>query len=492
MFDALLKTKFYLKCKSEMKMTMRRMEIIKRKRNAVQKFLRNDVADLLTNGLYTNAYDRVEQLFADQNLSWCYEFVEESCVLIISRLSSMSKQRECPEECMEAIPTLMFAAARFADLPELRELRSIFYERYENHLEPYVNQEFVKNLKAHIPTKEIRLQMMEEIAMEYGIEWDSKVFEQKLCKPPPFIQDFSQFGNGRSNESDKTHNQTSSKTKIQETEKEKTEVAMGQTLTNGPPYNSRAETEEKEEKPIGNGLPYKSRAEIEAEKERKHDHGRLSPYWSSNTSTCSESTTSPDDSASEDTPEETKFYVFGSTRKSTISDTSDDGFQSDIPERRKLNGLRSMGPPYTKPNISKKTDDHKSEEETEKISKPVPRSVRVRRPLKPVSGSIRANNDVSNDERHDFDNGYRDEQEKKADKLSSPCRKASQLPTTTRTGSLPSEPVAAGLAVDERKGLARAVTYQPESGLGPRGHVHPKLPDYDEFVARLAALRASS
>ncbi|MFS8000187.1 putative vacuolar protein sorting-associated protein Ist1 [Helianthus anomalus] len=181
MFDALLKTKFYLRCKSEMKTTMRRMEIIKRKRNAVQKFLRNDVADLLTNGLYTNAYDR---LFADQNLSWCYEFVEESCVLVISRLSSMSKQRECPEECMEAIPTLMFAAARFADLPELRELRSIFYERYENHLEPYVNQEFVKNLKAHIPTKEIRLQMMEEIAMEYGIEWDSKVFEQKLCKPP--------------------------------------------------------------------------------------------------------------------------------------------------------------------------------------------------------------------------------------------------------------------------------------------------------------------
>lgn len=49
--------------------------------------------------------------------------------------------RECPEECKESISTLMFAAARFADLPELRELRSLFAERYGNSLEPYVNKE---------------------------------------------------------------------------------------------------------------------------------------------------------------------------------------------------------------------------------------------------------------------------------------------------------------------------------------------------------------
>ncbi|KAI3777809.1 hypothetical protein L1987_47612 [Smallanthus sonchifolius] len=471
---------------------MRRIEIIKRKRNAMQKFLRNDVADLLKNSLHSNAYDRVEQLFADQNLSWCYEFVEQSCLLIISQLSAMSKQRECPEECKEAIPTLMFAAARFADLPELRELRSLFSERFGNDLEPYVNHEFVKNLKTNIPTKEIKLHMMQKIAMEYGIKWDSK--------------DWSQYGNGRNNESYKTLNQNSSETKYKETEKKKTEVAMDHTLKNGLPYNSRAEIE-KEQKTIGNALPYKSRAEIDAQKEGKHDHGHQSPCWSSNTSTYSE-TTSPDDSASEDIPEGRRCYEFrstGQTNKSTISDTTisggkDDNFQSDIPKGRKLNGLRSMGPPYIKPDSRKKTvgpnfkdDDHKSVKESEKISKPVPRSVRVRRPLKTVSGSSRGNNDVSNGESHDLDNGYRDEQEKKMDKhLSHYSRKASQLPATTRTGSLPCEPVAAGVVVDERKGLARAATYQLESGLGSRGNVHPKLPDYDDFVARLAALRASS
>ena len=49
--------------------------------------------------------------------------------------------RECPNECREAIPTLMYAAARFADLPELRELRSLFTEKYGNSLDSYVIKE---------------------------------------------------------------------------------------------------------------------------------------------------------------------------------------------------------------------------------------------------------------------------------------------------------------------------------------------------------------
>lgn len=48
---------------------------------------------------------------------------------------------ECPEECKEAIPSLIYAAARFSDLPELRELRTIFTERYGSSLESYTNKE---------------------------------------------------------------------------------------------------------------------------------------------------------------------------------------------------------------------------------------------------------------------------------------------------------------------------------------------------------------
>lgn len=37
--------------------------MIKRKRNAMQKYLKNDIADLLKNGLDFNAYGRVISLF---------------------------------------------------------------------------------------------------------------------------------------------------------------------------------------------------------------------------------------------------------------------------------------------------------------------------------------------------------------------------------------------------------------------------------------------
>lgn len=41
------------------------------------------------------------------------------------------------------MPSLMFAAARFADLPELRKLRHIFVGRYGNSLESFVNLEVI-------------------------------------------------------------------------------------------------------------------------------------------------------------------------------------------------------------------------------------------------------------------------------------------------------------------------------------------------------------
>ncbi|KAI7752033.1 hypothetical protein M8C21_009214 [Ambrosia artemisiifolia] len=473
MFDALLKSKFYCRCKSEMKLTNKRIEMIRRKRKAMQKFLRNDVADLIKTSLDSNAYDRVEQLYADQNLSWCYEFVEQSCLLVLNELSAMDKQRECPEQCKVAVSTLIFAAAIFADLPELRELRSLFAERYGNDLEPYVNQQFVTNLKAAPPAKHTKLQMMQEIALEYGIDWDSKALEQKLYKPPPFVQDRSQYTNGRNNESVKSPYQNDVETNIKkEAEKKK---------------------EAKHNKPtIGKNVPNKSRAETEA--------GRLSPCWSSNCSSSSESATSADDSASEDIPQGRKFYGFKSmappyiitesTKKST--ETYHDDLQSGMPEGKKFNGLWSMGPPYIKPDLSKKTAVHDDGlKRGDDISQQIPRSLRVRKPLKQAAGSSRGDNGVLKPSpviSNGGENNYAAE-EKKMDKLLSHySRKPSHLPATKRSDSLPPPPLAAGVVVDERTVFTRSATCHTDS----RGHVHPKLPDYDDFVAKLAAFRTSS
>lgn len=45
------------------KLTKTRLEAINRKRNAVEKYLKKDIVDLLKNGLDYNAYGRVSSLF---------------------------------------------------------------------------------------------------------------------------------------------------------------------------------------------------------------------------------------------------------------------------------------------------------------------------------------------------------------------------------------------------------------------------------------------
>ncbi|KAK4428082.1 hypothetical protein Salat_1577200 [Sesamum alatum] len=180
MFEGRARSKFVSKCKSDIKLTKTRIEMIKKKRNAVQKYLRNDISDLLTNGLDYNAYGRAEGLIAELNRTDCYDFVDQFCEQLSSHLSAMSKQKECPEECKEAVSSLMFAAARFADLPELRDLRSLFSEKYGNSLDCYLNKEFAKKMKPDPPSKDMKLQLLQDIAAESGIEWNSKALENKL------------------------------------------------------------------------------------------------------------------------------------------------------------------------------------------------------------------------------------------------------------------------------------------------------------------------
>lgn len=188
MLDGLLGRGFYSKCKSSVKLTRTRIDVIRRKRKATQRFLKKDIADLIVNGLDINAYGRAEGLFVELTLTSCYDFVDKSCEFILKHLSVMQKHRECPEECKEAVSSLMFAAARFADLPELRDLRHIFQERYENSLEYFANKEFVEKLSSKPPTMEKKVQLMQDIASEFSIKWDSGAFERRMSNPSPSLQ----------------------------------------------------------------------------------------------------------------------------------------------------------------------------------------------------------------------------------------------------------------------------------------------------------------
>lgn len=181
MLDGILTRGFSSKCKSLVKATRTRIEVVRRRAESKQRFLKEDLAKLLDNGLDINAYGRTEEFLLGQNLLSCYDFVEQSCEYIVKQLSNMQKLRDCPENCREAVASLMFAAARFSDLPELRELRDLFQERYGNSLECFVNQKFVEILSSRPPAVEKRIQLLQDIAVEFSIRWDSMGFKKRMA-----------------------------------------------------------------------------------------------------------------------------------------------------------------------------------------------------------------------------------------------------------------------------------------------------------------------
>ncbi|KAL8102397.1 uncharacterized protein LOC141681009 isoform X2 [Apium graveolens] len=189
MLDGLLGRGFVSKCKSLIKPTKTRLEALRKRAEAKQRFLKEDLAKLLANGLDINAYGRTEEFLAGLCLLSHYDFIEYTCDFILKNLSIMQKQRECPENCREAVGSLMFAAARFSDLPELRDLRDAFQDRYGNSIEHFVNQVFVDKLASRPPTLEKRLQLLRDIALEFSIRWDSRGFEQRMASSLAFVQD---------------------------------------------------------------------------------------------------------------------------------------------------------------------------------------------------------------------------------------------------------------------------------------------------------------
>ncbi|KAI9110183.1 hypothetical protein K1719_018625 [Acacia pycnantha] len=184
MFSRFFKPKFYKKSKSRLDTLKLRIEIIQKKRNAVHKFLKNDIAEFLRSGLDYNAYQRAAGLLMEDNKSLCYDLIDKYSGCVLNHLDDLTKLRECPDECKEAVQTLIYAAARFGDLPELRDLRSLFTHKYGNSVEPYLSQQFVCKLRQDLPARETTIQFLHDIAGEFSLQWDRNSLIQQIFRPP--------------------------------------------------------------------------------------------------------------------------------------------------------------------------------------------------------------------------------------------------------------------------------------------------------------------
>ncbi|RZR94901.1 hypothetical protein BHM03_00023676 [Ensete ventricosum] len=116
------------KLKSFLGLTVSRLAVLRKRRQVRRDQARGDVVQLLQLGHVDRALLRVEHVIKEQNMLDVFVMIEHYCHLLTERAPLLDR-KECPEELREAISSLVFAASRCAELPELDKARDIFSSR---------------------------------------------------------------------------------------------------------------------------------------------------------------------------------------------------------------------------------------------------------------------------------------------------------------------------------------------------------------------------
>jgi vacuolar protein sorting-associated protein IST1 len=165
--------------KANLKLSVERLKLQKKKRSNLADNEKRNVADLLAKGQDDEARIHTEQIIKEDMVCEAYEVIELFCELLLSRISVMKLSTAPPGELTEAIQTLCYAATRHQNLKELLVVRAILAEKYGK---PYVqravtdadgavNAAVVKKLAVVTPPPATVTKYMTAIAQKYDVEW---------------------------------------------------------------------------------------------------------------------------------------------------------------------------------------------------------------------------------------------------------------------------------------------------------------------------------
>ncbi|XP_048502469.1 uncharacterized protein LOC104896550 isoform X3 [Beta vulgaris subsp. vulgaris] len=143
------------KCKTCLTLAISRIKLLQNRRDALLKQMHKEIAQFLQTG-------------------------QEA----IARI-------RCPSELQEAIASIIFAASRCSDLPDLLQVKNLFTAKYgkefisavsELRPDTSVNRTIIEKLSLIAPPVQLRLKLLKEIAKEYNVNWDSSDTEVEFNK----------------------------------------------------------------------------------------------------------------------------------------------------------------------------------------------------------------------------------------------------------------------------------------------------------------------
>ncbi|KAL0372598.1 UNVERIFIED_CONTAM: hypothetical protein Scaly_0941400 [Sesamum calycinum] len=178
--DALLGRRFKTsKFKATVALAVSRLAVLKNQRQARCSIARSDVVEFLKSSNHDRALLRVEQVIKEQNMLDVFVVLEGYCHLLIERVNLFEQEKVCPEELKEAVSTLIFAATRCGEFPELQQIRAIFTSRFGKEFAARavelrnncgVNPKIIQKLSTKPPSLENKMKVLKEIASDNNID----------------------------------------------------------------------------------------------------------------------------------------------------------------------------------------------------------------------------------------------------------------------------------------------------------------------------------
>ncbi|KAF5183064.1 Ist1-like protein [Thalictrum thalictroides] len=177
--------------KTCLNLAISRIKLLQNKRQLQLNQMRKEIAQFLQTGQESIARIRVEHVIREMNMQAAYDILELFCEFVYARVPILESQRDCPRELQEAIASIIFAAPRCSDLPELLQVRNLFTSKYgkeftsaASELRPdsSVNRAIIEKLSIKAPSAEAKLSLLKEIAKEYHLQWDASITEAEFHK----------------------------------------------------------------------------------------------------------------------------------------------------------------------------------------------------------------------------------------------------------------------------------------------------------------------
>jgi len=118
------------KTKTSLRLCVGRIKLLKNKKSVARDALVRDVVELMSNNKHAQARVRVEGVLRDERALKSFEVLEILCEQLIVRLPLVRESKELPDELREPIASVMYAAKRSLDLPELAQAKQQFGRKY--------------------------------------------------------------------------------------------------------------------------------------------------------------------------------------------------------------------------------------------------------------------------------------------------------------------------------------------------------------------------